>query len=70
MNVFVTGATGFIGRVLVDRFRSLGHEVRGVDLRAAADDPDVVEGDVSAPGRWQAHAQGCDLVEWRSGHCR
>ena len=61
MNVFVTGATGFIGRALVERFRALGHEVRGVDLRAAGD-PGIGQGDVSAPGEWQRHAAGCDLV--------
>jgi nucleoside-diphosphate-sugar epimerase len=61
MNVFITGAAGFIGRVLVERFRSVGNEVRGVDLRTSGD-PEVVQGDVSTPGRWQEHAQGCDVV--------
>jgi nucleoside-diphosphate-sugar epimerase len=32
--VFVTGASGFIGRALLTRYRSLGAEVRGVDVRA------------------------------------
>lgn len=59
--VFVTGAEGFIGRVLVDRFRHLGSEVRGVDLRESGD-PGVVTGDVTEPGAWQRHAEGCDLV--------
>ena len=46
---------------MADRFGSLGHEVRGVDLRP---DPerDVVAGDVSEPGAWQDQAAGCDLV--------
>ena len=46
--VFITGALGFIGRRLAERFRELGTEVRGVDLRA---DPglDVVAGDVAEP---------------------
>jgi nucleoside-diphosphate-sugar epimerase len=57
--VFVTGAAGFIGRALAERFRALGSEVRGVDLRT--DDADVVEGDVTAPGEWQRHAEGCEL---------
>ena len=35
--VFVTGANGFIGRALVERFRALGSEVSGVDLRAGDD---------------------------------
>jgi nucleoside-diphosphate-sugar epimerase len=59
--VFITGALGFIGRALGERYRAEGAEVRGVDVRA---DPalDVVEGDVSRPGPWQDHAAGCDLV--------
>ncbi len=59
--VFVTGALGFIGRALSDRYRERGAEVRGVDVRP---DPErgVVAGDVAAPGEWQRHAEGCDLV--------
>jgi len=59
--VFVSGALGFIGRAVADRFRHDGAEVRGVDVRG---DPerDVVEGDVSEPGPWQDHAIGCDVV--------
>ncbi|MEA2375638.1 MAG: hypothetical protein QOD53_2101 [Thermoleophilaceae bacterium] len=58
--VFLTGALGFIGRALADRYRAEGAEVRGMDVTA---DPelDVVAGDVTAPGEWQEHAQGCDL---------
>jgi nucleoside-diphosphate-sugar epimerase len=59
--VFVTGANGFIGRALVDRLRSLGSEVAGVDLRPGGD-ATIVQGDMSAPGAWQRHAQGCDLI--------
>lgn len=59
--VFVTGANGFIGRVLVERYRTLGSEVRGVDLRAGGDGS-IVEGDVSSPGEWQRHVEGCDVV--------
>jgi nucleoside-diphosphate-sugar epimerase len=59
--VFVTGCLGFIGSAVAQRYRSLGAEVRGVDLRADRD-LDVVAGDVSSPGAWQAHASGCDLV--------
>jgi nucleoside-diphosphate-sugar epimerase len=59
--VFVTGCLGFIGGAIAERYRALGAEVRGVDLRA---DPewDVVAGDVSEPGAWQEHVRGCDLV--------
>jgi nucleoside-diphosphate-sugar epimerase len=59
--VFITGALGFIAQRLADHYRANGAEVRGMDVRA---DPaqDVVAGDVSQPGAWQRHAQGCDLV--------
>jgi nucleoside-diphosphate-sugar epimerase len=59
--VFISGALGFIGSVLADRYREQGVEVRGVDVRA---DPalGVVAGDVAEPGDWQEHARGCDLV--------
>jgi len=59
--VFVTGANGFIGRAVAARYRALGAEVRGVDLRA---DPawNVVAGDLGEAGAWQQHARGCELV--------
>jgi nucleoside-diphosphate-sugar epimerase len=59
--VFVTGALGFIAQRLAHHYRERGAEVRGMDVRA---DPSqgVVAGDVSRPGDWQAHAEGCDLV--------
>jgi nucleoside-diphosphate-sugar epimerase len=59
--VFISGALGFIGSVLADRYREHGAEVRGVDLRA---EPGlgVVAGDIAEPGDWQSHAAGCDLV--------
>lgn len=60
-SVFVTGALGFIGRSVADRYRALGAEVRGVDLHP---DParGVVAGDVAVPGPWQQQMAGCDLV--------
>ena len=59
--VFITGALGFIAQRLAHHYRERGAEVRGMDVRA---DPEqhVVAGDVSRPGDWQAHAEGCDLV--------
>jgi nucleoside-diphosphate-sugar epimerase len=59
--VFVTGANGFIGRALMERYRALDVEARGMD---AQPDPawNVVAGDVAESGTWQAHAAGCDLV--------
>ncbi len=59
--VMVTGAAGFIGGALVERFRELGSEVRGVDLIETDHDWHLVA-DITAPGDWQGHAEGCDLV--------
>jgi nucleoside-diphosphate-sugar epimerase len=61
MRVFVTGASGFIGRALCERYLADGHEVVGCDL-VADSSRGVVRGDVSEPGAWQQHAAGCDLV--------
>jgi nucleoside-diphosphate-sugar epimerase len=60
-SVFITGARGFIGATLAERYRSQGVEVRGVDV---AGDPErgVVAADVSEPGDWQRHAEGCEVV--------
>ncbi|WP_020667672.1 NAD-dependent epimerase/dehydratase family protein [Amycolatopsis nigrescens] len=59
--VFVTGALGFIGRTVLERYRAAGAEVRGVDVLA---DPglDVVAGDIAEAGDWQRHAAGADVV--------
>lgn len=59
--VFITGALGFIGGALAQRLRAGGAEVLGVDVRAD-ESLGVVAGDVSAPGEWQRHAHGCDVV--------
>ena len=59
--IFITGANGFIGRAMAERFRVLGAEVRGVDLAA---DPacDVVAGDITRPESWAASLEGVDTV--------
>src|SRR3954453_17729912 len=59
--VLVTGAAGFIGRALVERYRSLGSEVRGLDL-IETEDESHLGADLTEPGDWQGHAEGCDLV--------
>ncbi|MEZ5179603.1 MAG: NAD(P)-dependent oxidoreductase [Acidimicrobiales bacterium] len=60
-SVFVTGAAGFIGRTVAQRYRSHGAEVRGVDV-VADEAAGVVAGDVAEAGPWQDHAAGCDLL--------
>lgn len=59
--VFITGALGFIGRRLAERYRATGAEVAGMDVRA---DPaaGVVGGDITQQGTWQEAMAGADLV--------
>jgi nucleoside-diphosphate-sugar epimerase len=59
-SVFITGASGFIGRRLLERYKALGAEVRGMDLHA---DPanNVIAGDLTRPEQWAEHARGCEL---------
>lgn len=59
-SVFITGANGFIGRALMERYRALGCRVAGMDIAA---DParNVVAGDITRPAGWAGHARGCDL---------
>lgn len=59
--VFVTGANGFIGRALVERYRSLGAEVSGVDFHADADRR-IVAGDITQPEAWLEALRGSELV--------
>lgn len=59
-SVFITGANGFIGRALSERYYALGCDVRGMDIQA---DPgrNVVAGDLTRPNGWAEHALGCEL---------
>ena len=59
--VLVTGAAGFIGRALVEKFRDLGSDVRGVDVIETGHEAHLVA-DLTKPGAWQGHAEECDLV--------
>lgn len=61
VKVFVTGALGFIGRALSDRWRQAGAQVSGVD-RVADPARGVVAGDVLDPSAWAAQAAGADIV--------
>lgn len=59
--VCVTGASGFIGRLVADHYRAEGADVTGVDVTA---DPGrgVVAGDISVPGPWRETVAAADLV--------
>lgn len=59
--VFLTGASGFIGRALAAHLRAGGDEVTGMD-RAGDPGAGVVTGDVAVTGEWQAAARDADVV--------
>lgn len=67
MNVFVTGATGYIGGAVAAVFRRAGHRVFGLvrsseKARSLAREEIVpVLGDLAAPESFLAVARGCDL---------
>ncbi len=71
MRVFVTGSSGFIGRVFVRAARTAGHEVvalvrrpTDIDRLGWADDAGIsgVVGDVRVPSSYQSELAGCDIV--------
>lgn len=59
--VFITGASGFIGKALSHYYREQGAIVSGLDFKA---DPEwgVVAGDLAEPETWRDQLQGVDLV--------
>ena len=59
--VFITGANGFIGRKLAQKFRSLGADVCGMDMIADIEN-NIVQGDLSSPEKWRDILEGSDLV--------
>jgi NAD+ dependent glucose-6-phosphate dehydrogenase len=61
LRVFVTGATGRVGRVLVPAFRER-YELKTLHRRPAPDDPTAVLGDLSDQGRLASLMAGCDVV--------
>lgn len=59
--VFITGASGFLGRALMVHLRERGVEVAGMDLVA---DPahGVIEGDLCRPEDWEQAVVGADIL--------
>ncbi|GIK77041.1 MAG: NAD-dependent epimerase/dehydratase family protein [Thermoleophilia bacterium] len=61
MKVFATGALGFIGRSLLERYRQAGAQVAGVD-READGELGVVAGDILKPGAWSERMRDADVI--------
>lgn len=68
MRIFMTGATGLVGRSLVPRLVELGHEVACVSRDPGAaravlpTGVEIVGADPVLPGSWQDRLAGCDAV--------
>jgi nucleoside-diphosphate-sugar epimerase len=57
--VGITGAAGFVGRAVVDRFRADGWDVVGIDRTTAEG---VHPADIRERGAWQERLRGCTIV--------
>ena len=68
MQVFVTGATGFIGSAVASAFARAGHQVLGLtrsqDKAAslAGREIEPIVGSIDAPDAWLARARGCSVI--------
>jgi uncharacterized protein (TIGR01777 family) len=71
MHVFLTGATGLIGRALVPALCAAGHEVIALSRRTAPGrspgGAEVVQGDPTRPGPWQEALARCDACVHLAG---
>jgi len=67
MKVFVTGGSGYIGRALTAALIERGETAvvlsrDAARARAALPGAEIVEGDPTVPGAWQAAVAGCDAA--------
>jgi uncharacterized protein (TIGR01777 family) len=75
MRVFITGGTGLIGRQLAKLLLASGHQPMLLSRHADVIRRDqsmwpytVIQGDPTAPGKWQDAVDGCDAVVNLAGH--
>ena len=75
MRVFLTGGTGLIGRVLSRSLTARGdtpvivsRSADKVRLKPAFQGAEIVQGDPSVPGSWEAAVDGCEAVINLVGH--
>jgi hypothetical protein len=63
MKVFLTGATGFLGRAITQALRARGDSVIGLSRSGGGEiGVDWVPGDPTVPGPWQTRVAGCEAV--------
>src|SRR3989304_86076 len=68
MRVFVLGATGFIGRHIVEGLAAQGSEVIAITrsiakgLNVLGNKATIIEGDPNKSGPWQDLVDGCDAA--------
>jgi hypothetical protein len=68
MRIFVTGATGFLGKAITAALLARGERVIGLSRGGGgAGGIDWVRGDPAVPGDWQKVVAGCDAVVHLAG---
>lgn len=67
MIVSITGASGFVGRLLSSHLHEKGFTVNCIDMASPLNTPEIpgiryIQADTSRPGKWQDHISEADAV--------